>query len=131
MNIKRLIQGATLFLIVISAPTFAIAQPNYVIPRAKVTAPKGNDADGMERVKSVVLEFSSPRLGKKSLYMAEYKSDDMYVSPLDVAVAGVFKSPFENRVAVVMINVERGWEGPPHTVDIRIAGADLVTGFRK
>ena len=55
----------------------------------------------------------------------------MYVSPLDVAVAGAFKSPFENRVAVVMLKVQRGWEGPPHTVEAQIAGADLGSGFRR
>ncbi len=98
---------------------------------AKVTARKGNDADDMERVKSVVLEFSTPRLGKKSIFTAAYKADEMYVSPLDVAVAGAFKSPFENRVAIVMIKVQRGWEGPPHTVEAQIVGADLVTGFRR
>jgi hypothetical protein len=50
---------------------------------------------------------------------------------MESAVVGAFKSPFENRAAVVWVRVFRGWEGPPHTVDIRIAGADLANGFRK
>lgn len=97
---------------------------------ARLTATKSNDEDGLDRVKSVSLEFSSPPLGRKNLYKADY-SGDMFTSPLDVAVAGAFKSPYENRAAIIIINVQRGWEGPPHTVDIRIAGADLVKGFEK
>jgi hypothetical protein len=108
--------------------TFRIGGKSY---SAKASSIKGNDADGLRRIRRLDVEFSSPGLGKKSLYSAEYKGDEMYVSPLDIAVAGVFKSPFENRVAVVVIKVQRGWEGPPHTVEAQIAGADLVSGFRK
>ena len=68
------------------------------------------------------------KFGKKTLFSKSY-TDDMYASPLDVGVIGALKSPFENRVAVVMIEINRGWEGPPHTADISIVGADLVKGF--
>lgn len=95
---------------------------------AKITAPKGKDDDGLVRARSVLLDLSSPTLGRKTLYSADYRGD-MYGGPLDVAVAGAFKSPHENRAAIIMINVKRGWEGPPHTVDVSIAGADLVNGF--
>lgn len=98
---------------------------------AKVVRAVGDDPDGLNRIRKIDLSFSSPSLGKKFLYSAEYKGEEMYGSPLDAAVAGVFKSPFENRVAVVLIKVQRGWEGPPHTVKPQIAGADLVTGFKK
>jgi hypothetical protein len=30
----------------------------------------------------------------------------------------------------VMLKVQRGWEGPPHTVDIKIVGANLDRGFK-
>ena len=98
---------------------------------AKVTALRSDDPDGMRRVQRLSLDLSSPTLGKTSLYSEEYKGDQMYASPLDAAVAGAFKSPYENRAAVVLLKVQRGWEGPPHTVQIQIAGADLVKGFRK
>jgi hypothetical protein len=98
---------------------------------AKVTRTKGTDDDGRVRISKMSLDLTSPTLGKKSLYSAQYPGDKMYVSPLDAAVAGVFISPFEKRAAVVMINVQRGWEGPPHTVEPQIAGADLVNGFKK
>lgn len=97
---------------------------------ARVSVLKGSDGDGLRRVRKVTVELSSPTLGKKTLYFKDY-TNDMYVSPLDMAVAGVFKSPVENRAAIVLVNVQRGWEGPPHTVDVRIVGADLEKGFRK
>ncbi len=108
--------------------TFRSAGKAYT---AKVVVVKANDDDGLNRLRRVTLELHSPTLGKKSLFTSAYKGDEMWVSPLDAAVAGVLKSPFENRVAVVMIKVQRGYEGPPHTVEAQIVGADLVTGFRK
>jgi hypothetical protein len=97
---------------------------------AVVTAPPGKDNDGQERIKSVSLSLSSPKLGKKRLTYEDYKTD-MYVAPLDADVIGAFKSPFENRVAVIMIFVNRGYEGPPNTADVRMVGADLFSGFSK
>lgn len=108
--------------------TFSSTGKNYT---ARVSRLRGEDSDGLDRLRKFSLDLSSPTLGKKSLFSAEYKGDEMYVSPLDAGVAGVFKSPFENRAAVVMIKVQRGWEGPPHTVGVQIAGADLVKGFRR
>ena len=98
---------------------------------AKVNAIKVNDEDGRNRVRKLSLDLSSPTLGKKSLFASEYKGEELWGSPLDAAAAGVFKSPFENRAAVVMVRVQRGWEGPPHTADVQIAGADLSSGFKK
>jgi hypothetical protein len=108
--------------------TFRSAGKSY---SAKVSTVRANDGDYPQRVSKLDLKLSSPMLGSKSLFSAEYKGDEIYGSPLDVAVAGALKSPYENRVAVVMLSVNRGWEGPPHTVALRIAGADLRTGFRK
>lgn len=107
--------------------TFANGGRSYT---AAAVAPIGRDDDGLARAKSVTLSFVSPKLGKKVLYSASYKGD-MYTSPLDAGVAGIFKSPFEDRVAVVMIEVKRGYEGPPNTADVHIVGADLVNGFKK
>ena len=41
-----------------------------------------------------------------------------------------FKSPFEPRIAVTLIEVYRGWEGPPYTGHIKIVGASLEAGFK-
>jgi len=109
-------------------PTFRSTGKSYT---AKVAVVRGNDEDYTGRVRKLDLKLISPLLGSKSLFTAEYKADEMYGSPLDVAVAGAVKSPYENRVAVIMLSVNRGWEGPPHTTSIQIAGADLAKGFKK
>lgn len=77
-------------------------------------------------VKKATLEINSRRGGTKSVYQtanAEY-------GPLDVKVLGYLKSPYQPRVAVIMIEVWRGYEGPPHVTNVKIAGASLTTGFK-
>lgn len=107
--------------------TFRSGRRSY---SAKMTVKKiYDDGFGLNRVRTATLELSSPGLGKKTIFTVDHSNEP--ISPLDSAIAGVFKSPFENRAAVIMINVQRGWEGPPHIVEVKIAGADLVTGFRK
>ncbi len=119
---------------IIQLDRFALLPPSFASGgktfSARVTKIKGNDGDGLRRITKLSLDVSSPSLGQKSLYEASYEGE-LYGAPLDAAVAGAFKSPYENRAAVLMIRVQRGWEGPPHTVEIQIAGADLVKGFRK
>ena len=107
--------------------TFRSAGRSYT---ARLTVLKGDDGDGLTRARKMSLNLSSPRLGRKSLF-SETHTGDLYGAPLDAGLAGVFKSPFEDRVAVLMLKVQRGWEGPPHTVTVQIAGADLNSGFKK
>jgi hypothetical protein len=47
-----------------------------------------------------------------------------------VGMVGYVKSPFEPRVAVILMEIYRGWEGPPNTGNVKIVGADLVSGFK-
>lgn len=109
--------------------SFVIGGKTYI---TKITAPKSKDDEyEMDRVKSINVELTSMSLGRKTLHSSEYKGDQIYAAPLEVMIAGAFKSPYENRVAIVMLKVQRGWEGPPHTVDIQIVGADLVRGFAR
>jgi len=109
--------------------SFSVGGKTYT---ATVAAKKLKDDEyDVELVRSMKMELASPSLGEKSLFSTEYKGDDKYAAPMDVAVAGAFKSPYENRVAIVMLQVYRGWEGPPHTVTYQIIGADLLSGFRK
>ena len=107
--------------------TFRSSGSSYT---ARMTVLKADDSDGLTRARKISLNLSSPRLGRKSLF-TETHTGDLYGAPLDAGLAGVFKSPFENRAAVLMLKVQRGWEGPPHTVSVQIAGADLGTGFKK
>jgi hypothetical protein len=108
--------------------TFTAGANRYTAKLTRVTE-KGGDYE--ERTRKLTLDLTSPTLGSKTLFTESFKSDDDYSPPLDAAAAGVFKSPFESRVAVVIIKVQRGWEGPPHVTDFKIVGADLVSGFRK
>ena len=38
--------------------------------------------------------------------------------------------PFEARVAVILMEIFRGYEGPPNTGSVKIVGANLETGFK-
>jgi len=46
-----------------------------------------------------------------------------------VETAGVIKSPYEQRVAVVLTSWSPGWEGPPRTVSVMIRGCHLSKGW--
>lgn len=48
---------------------------------------------------------------------------------LDLRIAGYFKSPFEPRIALVVCDVMRGFEGLPHSVTPRFIGCHLESGF--
>jgi hypothetical protein len=98
---------------------------------AKAIKKMGKDPDmGSERVDKLTFTLTSPELGTKSLYSADHSKEE-YWFMLDAGVVGVIKSPFEDRVAIVGMEVNRGWEGPPHVGDVQIVGADLKTGFAK
>lgn len=79
-------------------------------------------------IKNASLQLSSKRKGRKTIFEQTYKTDE--ILPLDMKVLGYLKSPFEPRVAVVMVEIWRGWEGPPHTTHTTIVGASLDTGFK-
>jgi len=82
-----------------------------------------------KRVDKISLSLSNSRIGNKVIYSSEDHSAEEYWFMLDADVIGVLESPFEKRVAIVMAEVMRGYEGPPHTTDLRIVGADLTSGF--
>jgi hypothetical protein len=107
-------------------PSFTAGGNGYT---AKTSVRIGPDADDV-RVTSFEVMLFSPRLGAKKLHTVDYTKDE-YLNTLDARIIGVLKSPYENRVAVVTIEVGRGWEGPPHNGNIVVAGADLMSGFVK
>jgi len=98
---------------------------------AKASIKTGKNPDeGWDRVNIFNIALSSPKLGSKSVYNADYTKEE-YWFMLGAGLLGVIKSPYENRVAIIGIEVMRGYEGPPHTANVRIAGADLTSGFKK
>lgn len=44
-------------------------------------------------------------------------------------IVGALQSPYEDRVALVIRGVQRGWEGPPNVETVHIIGASLSSGF--
>jgi hypothetical protein len=74
------------------------------------------------------VQLTSRREGKKTVWDHAFSEDETF--PLDVDVVGYVKSPFEDRIAMILIEVYRGYEGPPHATNIEVAGASLSSGFK-
>ena len=109
--------------------TFTAAGRSYV---AKAGKKMGRNADGGEkRVDLYNVSLTSTKLGTKTIFTSEDHTKDDYWFMLDAGLIGAVKSPFENRVALIAIEVMRGYEGPPHTGQIRVVGSDLTSGFKK
>jgi hypothetical protein len=78
-------------------------------------------------VGNITLRLNSKRYGKKTVLDYTYKEEGI---PLYVGLLGYVKSPFEPRIAIIMIEITRGYEGPPNVGGVIIAGAHLATGFK-
>lgn len=85
---------------------------------------------GFEVDGTVTLWLKSKKKGKKIIYEKTYNPKDTN-GFRNADVSGVLKSPFESRVAVIIVEEQRGWEGPPNTAQVRIVGSDLTSGFKK
>ena len=95
---------------------------------AKAHVIMGKDEYDDDRVTKLSFTLTSKRRGTKTVYSADNTKAE-YNGTLDAGMLGVIKSPFETRGALVAMEINRGWEGPPHTGDIVITGADLTSGF--
>lgn len=107
--------------------TFTSSGRSYT---AKSSIKMGKNSDDDDRVSIFDITLSTPGLGSKKIYTLDNTKAE-YNNTLDARVMGAIRSPYENRVAIISIEVGRGWEGPPHNGNIIIAGADLTGGFRK
>lgn len=56
-------------------------------------------------------------------------SQSSYGGYIAVEIPGYFASPFEPRLAVLIVEVNRGWEGPPNDLGYTLSGAHLERGF--
>lgn len=107
-------------------PTFTLGGRSY---SAKSSIKWGKNADYDENVVNVLhVMFTAPGTGSKKIYTHDRSKEEFNFS-LNAGIIGALKSPYENRVAIIAMTVERGWEGPPHNGNILIAGADLTGGF--
>jgi len=80
-----------------------------------------------EAVSAIRLQVNSKRRGKKIVYE---KADVADLMILDVMRLGYLKSRFEPRVAILLLEGHRGYEGPPDVPKINIIGSDLFSGFK-
>ena len=95
---------------------------------ADLSLKEGKDEHGTG-VGHALLQLSSQRNGKKTVFEKTYSPEKEMVLPLDIKVLGYIRSTFEPRIAIISINVRRGHEGPPHVARVQVNGASLVTGF--
>ncbi|MEQ1646135.1 MAG: hypothetical protein ABL959_21970 [Pyrinomonadaceae bacterium] len=115
--------------VVMHNKTFSTAGTSYT---AKSTKKMGQNADGgEERVDLYTVSLRSTKLGTKTVFTSEDHTKDDYWFMLDAGLIGAIKSPYENRVALIAIEAMKGYEGPPHTAQIRVVGSDLTSGFSK
>jgi hypothetical protein len=81
-------------------------------------------------VTQATVHLISRRNGSKTVRDHTYSSGAEGTFPLNVGVVGYVKSPFEDRIAMILIEVYRGYEGPPHSTNIEAVGASLSSGFK-
>lgn len=92
----------------------------------KIEEVKDEEQRNYSRIKKATLQINSLRGGAKIVHEEAYPE----YGPLDIKVLGYLKSPYEPRAAVIMIEVWRGYEGPPHRTNIQVAGSSLTTRFK-
>ncbi len=103
--------------------------PKYIY-EAGLDLKKNPDPDhtGDAFISDLTVSFwSNPWQGGKIIYSI-VPGDKDYQNTLDAAVLGMIASPYGRRVAVVTMEIQRGWEGPPHTGNIQVIGADFNFG---
>jgi predicted secreted protein len=73
----------------------------------------------------VRMKIHSQRLGEKQVYSSTFGYD------VAMSVEGYLKSPFEERIAVILSYESPGHHGPPDYVNYVLVGAHLEKGFSK
>ena len=90
--------------------------------------PSDNDLYYPSKKGSVVLRMISSKMGAKAIYKKSYRqTDGNNIRTLELL--GLFKSPFEPRVAVILVEKLRGHEDFGVT-QIKIVGSHLTKGFK-
>ena len=96
---------------------------DFTVDKTMKVMPDYSDIAG---VGIYTVKAQSESLGSKTLHSDELNFPFMY----DVDVMGYIEGPNKDRVAMVIGQVWRGWEGPPNTTSFEIVGAHLKTGFK-
>ncbi len=80
----------------------------------------------MEFLDSSTIMLSAKGKGSKVIDTQHYKKSYL----LARRAIGFIPLGGNDRIAVVVANVQRGWEGPPHNLSYDIVGASLKVGFK-
>ncbi len=83
---------------------------------------------GFDAVKETNITLVSNQLGNKNIYN---KVENETLIFLKAQLAGAIVSPLSDCIAVIHSVEQKGWEGPPNLIHIKIAGANLISGFTK
>jgi hypothetical protein len=102
-----------------------------LVPRLEILRDEKSDYPESENVSRVTVKMNSKHRGEKRLFSESFRTKEMFSRVLDAHLFGYLISPFEPRAAVIMVEVQRGWEGPPHVTAMRVIGADFENGFKK
>jgi hypothetical protein len=84
---------------------------------------------GVNGISTVSLKIQSHLRGEKSLYKYVYSRKDKRIL-IDFSVLGYFKSPWENRVAVVYAEDYLEEDGKDF-IELKFSGAHLTLGYRR
>ncbi|MBX3287947.1 MAG: hypothetical protein KF855_01260 [Acidobacteria bacterium] len=82
----------------------------------------------------IVGKAVSAKKGEKVIFEEKLKGNDTLYGingVIDAQIFGHLLSPFESRAAVILVEVVRGYEGPPHTIRTSVRGVSLTSGFKK
>ncbi len=90
------------------------------------TQEAGDDQDIFRHVSRYTVELSSPSAAKRSIAARSPSRGRSGHSPKP-RLPG---SPYEARIAVLLEETWRGWEGLPFVARLLFTGADLERGFR-
>lgn len=82
---------------------------------------------GMEVLEKFAVKLSASTLGSKEIFSEKEENGVL----IDALVVGQFKSPYENRIAVLVSTEQIGYEGPPNVITFKLVGANLDNGFKK
>jgi len=82
---------------------------------------------GMKFLDSSTITLGTKTLGVKTINRKTYKNEHI----LARKAIGFIPLGNSERVAVVVANVHRGWEGPPHNLSYDIVGANFRVGFKR
>lgn len=83
-------------------------------------------------ISKIKIELYMASKGKALVEKKEYDCNDADYNPgpLEVEIGGYLENPYnKNQITIIINNLWKGYEGPPHVYKYVIAGFDLSIGF--